>query len=266
MLQPSPVLQSELMEPPWSWPRGDTLPGTAPVASDDWLRVDDAYEGQMALRDQLLAERPVDVLGIVPEGMQAAQEALAEALRILPGLGEFQMLENSVRRPDGVTVQLDWDQPLLSFGRLVQEDLCLHLKSGGQHRLVGAVLCFPASWTLSEKLGHPLTRIHLPVAEYDDGIARRVQRLFDGLRAGTVIRRANCLAYDGFELFTPRSEQDRREIPGSATARYIRTERQCLFKLPKTGAVAFSIHTCVVDRLRLPPKELASAQAYLDRD
>ena len=37
------------------------LPGLQPVAEDDWLRVDDAYAGQMAYRDQLIASRRDEV-------------------------------------------------------------------------------------------------------------------------------------------------------------------------------------------------------------
>ena len=38
------------------------LPGMAPCAADDWLRVDEAYGRQMAYRARLLAERPAAVL------------------------------------------------------------------------------------------------------------------------------------------------------------------------------------------------------------
>ena len=47
-----------------------------------------------------------------------------------------------------------------------------------EHILTGAVLCFPSSWTLSEKLGKPLLRIHMPVASYDSQMGARVQRMF----------------------------------------------------------------------------------------
>ncbi len=56
-----------------------------------------------------------------------------------------------VRRPDGVEVRLDSRFPLVTLGRLVQEDLCLMEKQGEESVLTGAILCFPASWTLGQK-------------------------------------------------------------------------------------------------------------------
>lgn len=263
-LQPAPILQATPLEPPWSYPKGDTLPGTAPVGAADWLRVDEAYAGQMALRDRLLAERRDEVVALLPEARAPAQELLQMALQILPDLG-FAVRGGEVTRPDGARVPIDTDDPLGTLGRLVQEDLCLHLKRGDAHALVGGVLCFPASWTLTEKLGRPLIGVHDPVDAYDAGVAKRVQRLFDGLRPGTVIRRGNCLAYHDFALYTPRRERERRVPPPPGEARYIRTERQCLFKLPQSQAVAFSIHTCVVARESLPQPLRRAAEAYLSK-
>ena len=99
-----------------------------------------------------------------------------------------------VRRPDGVRVPLDRADPMATLGHLVQEDLCLMEKRGQQHVLTAAVLCFPASWRLADKIGRPLTAIHAPVAEYDDALARRVQRLFDGVQPGRPLWRFNALA------------------------------------------------------------------------
>ena len=48
-----------------------------------------------------------------------------------------------------------------------------------EHVLTGAILCFPSNWTLAQKFGMRLARIHLPVERYDEAVARRVQRLFD---------------------------------------------------------------------------------------
>ena len=62
-------------------------------------------------------------------------------------------------------------QPLLTLGRLVQEDLCLMEPQGDEYDLTGAILCFPASWTLAQKIGRPMTGIHHPVEIYDDDLA-----------------------------------------------------------------------------------------------
>ena len=49
-------------------------PGILPVEGDDWLRQDDAYGGQMAERDRLIAERTEYVLAMEERARPAADE------------------------------------------------------------------------------------------------------------------------------------------------------------------------------------------------
>lgn len=226
---------------------GETgLPGMAPTQPRDWLRVDEAYAAQMARRLELLEHARAAVYWIDPLALAAAREVLAQALEVLPGLG-FDVGADTVRCPDGREVPLNRDEALLTLGQLVQEDICILLKRGEEHVLMGAVLCFPASWRLAEKAGRPLVGIHEPVADYDADLARRVQRLFDGVRAGRPLWRYNRLWYDDAELHQPRSASAPRRIrPDRAAAPYIRSERQCVVRMPVTEAVVFSIHTYVV--------------------
>ncbi|QFT59471.1 hypothetical protein FIU94_11610 [Sulfitobacter sp. THAF37] len=217
------------------------LPGVAPCGATDWLRVDETYSAQMAYRAALLAERPDKVLWEPPEARAAATEVLEEALALLPGLG-FSVEGNRVICPDGRRVVLDWEAPLRTLGHLVQQDICVMDKRGDEHVLVAAVLCFPASWRLADKAGRPLVAIHAPVAEYDAGLARRVQRLFDGVQPGRPLWRFNRLPYADSDLHHPT-----RADP-TAPCRYLRAERQCVVRMPRSRAVAFTIHTHVVRR------------------
>ncbi len=119
----------------------------------------------------------------------------------------------------------------------------------GAHVLSGAVLCFPASWSLAEKMNRPLGLIHAPVAQYDALMARRVQRLLDAIRPGQPLWRANANAQLTGDLFAPMTEAEaRRRKPVPPDAPYLRSERQCLVRLPRTGAVVFSIHTYMLER------------------
>jgi hypothetical protein len=213
------------------------LPGTMPCDANDWLRVDEAYSAQMQYRAQLLAQKQSAVL--VDHASPAAQEVLSEALAILPGLG-FSVANNTVTCPDGRTVAIDRTAPLHTLGHLVQEDICILEKQGDEHVMTAAVLCFPANWRLAEKIDRPLTGIHVPVPEYDDNIARRVQRLFDGVQVGRPLWRFNKLPYSDADLHQPYKRELGDDVP------FTRSERQCILRLPQTNAVIFSIHTWVV--------------------
>lgn len=254
-----PVLQSRLPFAPWADPRTRRLPGIVPLDTENWpaawIDIDDAYAGQMALRDRLIAERPEKVHALSEPARPAAEELYAMLLADLPKLG-FTVGADSVLRPDGVRVPLDPANPLLTLGRLVEEDLCLmEPGSDGEHILTGAILCFPAGWTLAEKFMRPMLRIHLPVAKYDEDVARRVQRLLDGVQPGRPLVRGTS-HHSNAPLHNPRLEAQGRAPEGDLP--FIRVERQCLIRLPETRAVVFSIHTYVVR-----PEALTDEQAQL---
>ncbi len=235
-----PILQQKL---PYPAPEG-RLPGIAPLDLEQWLQVDEAYAPQMALRERLLDTRRDEVLQLREAARPAALELLFLVLDLLSRRGDFQCSAHEVRRPDGIMVQIRPEDPLGTLGRLVQEDFCLLVRppGRGEHVLEGAVLCFPANWMLAEKIGHPLGRIHGPVDEYDPVMQRRVQRLFDALRPEQPLWRANFLPYESPALFAPGPEAAPRR-PAGPDAPFLRSERQCLVKLPRSGAVVFSIHT-----------------------
>lgn len=209
-----------------------------PCDPDDWLRVDDAYAAQMAYRVALLAEREDAVL-YQPDGSDPCLEVLEEALKILPRLG-FGISQSHVICPDGRNIPIDRTAPLRTLGHLVQQDICILEKRSAEHVLTAAVLCFPANWRLAEKINRPLTGIHDPVDEYDDNIARRVQRLFDGVQVGRPLWRFNKLRYVDPDLHQPYKRETGGVMP------YTRSERQCILKLPRTQAVVFTIHTFMV--------------------
>ena len=251
------ILQSRLTFAPWADPRHRRLPGIQPLDPGDWLSMDDAFAAQMAERDRLIAAAPQAVMAMLPGAGAAVAELLDRVVGEVARLPGYEVGQAAVLRPDGLRVPLDPARPLATLGRLAQQDFCVMERRGAAHVLTAAVLCFPAGWTLAEKLGRPLIGIHAPVAVYDATLAARVQRLFDAIRPEAPLWRANVLAYATPELFAPRTEADPRPQP-AGHGRFIRSERQCLVKLPRSGAVVFSIHTAVVARTALSPAEAAA--------
>lgn len=243
------VFQKSLGFAPWMDPRTRRLPGVIPVEEADWLIVDDAFAAQMALRERLIAEREDAVHRLSVGARAAADELYVMVLRGLPARGYEIGSGGLIRRPDGVQIRADPAQPLLTLGRLVAEDLCLMQEvpegsdGAGEHLLGGAILCFPAGWTLAQKFGRPMMRIHKPVAKYTEDIGKRVQRLLDGIRPGIGMLRGTA-HHSNAPLHNPRTEEIGRLPEGDLP--FIRVERQCLFRLPESGAVVFSIHTSII--------------------
>ena len=222
------------------------LPAIAPLEPSEWLIVDDAYAGQMAERIRLIESQRPEVLALHKSAYKAADELLDTALTFLPRLPGFTKSTSQVKCPDKRIVDIKKTDPLATLGQIFQNDFCIMQKRGDEHVMTGAILCFPASWSLSEKFMRPLTVIHEPVPEYDENITKRVQRLFDGIKADRPLWRFNALNYTRPELFQPRTRENRRDIPREDEAGFFRSERQTLMRLPKTHAVIFGIHTFVL--------------------
>jgi dimethylamine monooxygenase subunit A len=255
------ILNDRLAVVPWMADHTLRLPGTVPIDPADWLQRDEVFALQMAERDRLIAERPAEVLAMPEPARPAAEELLALVLAHLDGVPGYTREGDAIRRPDGVLVPLA-APPLAVAGRLVQEDLVILEKAEGEaeHRLTAAVLCFPSNWTLAQKLGMPLVRIHLPVEAYDETVAKRVQRLFDAIRPEAPLMRANLIPYAHAELHSPRPEFS-RHTPGPGEVRFVRVERQTLLRLPATRAVVFSIHAYQAPLAALPAAERARLEA-----
>jgi hypothetical protein len=241
------ITQSALPHTPWLDPALSRLPGMRPVEGS-WITVDDAYAEQMAERARLHSTARDRVEAILPGSEDALEELKTLALEALPLA--FHRAGRMVTRPDGKVVTTD-GTPFAVLNALLQEDLLILEKRAGEHVLIAGLLCFPSHWTLSEKIGRGLTRIHAPVADYDADLARRVQRLFDRVQPGRPMWRANLLPHDRAILHRPHPEGTPR--PPEKAARFIRSERQTVLRLPATGAVLFAVHTTIVPVARLDP-------------
>ena len=250
------ICQTELPFAPWETVATARLPGIQPAELSDWLRVDEVYGAQAAHRRHLIDTRREEVIAQVDGAEDAIDETYDAILKALPALG-YRLGAGVVLCPDGIEIELDRSRPLETLGRILQEDVNIHLQvpDEPEHRLVASVLCFPASWRLAEKIGRPLTEVHEHVDPYDGALARRVQRMFDALQPDRLLWRANALLYGDPELFQPRSAEHRRRPPGENSPVWLRMERQVLRKLPKTAAVVFTLHTYV-----LPVDTLPAAQ------
>ncbi len=233
-------------------------PGLSPLDLTEWtVRLPD-FDAQMAYRARLMAERPEIVLGALHDGEDPALELL-------------EMLLAHLGTPRELTLKERFDA-LTAIGHLVAEDFCLLVPDAvsGEYRLVAAILCFPSRWLLSEKLGHPLTAIHDPVPEYGDALARRVNRVFDALKTERPLVRVNWLVHPTPELHLPKRLSDKlMEAASSEGPFYLRTERQTLVRLPRTGAIAFGIKTSITPIERLTPDQagtLRDALGQFDAD
>ena len=259
--------QNYLPISPWENVVTSRLPGIQLLKHEDLLYLeDDAFNAQMSYRDFLIKEKRSEVFHLSNKALPAAIELLDSILAVLKKNSRYKIYPDRVQRPDKKIIFLKEDNPIVVAGRLIQEDLLILYWNNSiqEHMLEGGVLCFPALWTLKEKIYKPLSRIHKPVLHYDDRITKSVQRMFNNLKVDKPVWRANWYLYEDPELFSPLSEKfshttKKEYFEGDF---WVRVERQTLKRLPVTNAIIFGIHTYMVNKKQLTLKQITSLKEY----
>lgn len=144
------------------------------------------------------------------------------------------------------------------------EDLCLLTKAEGEkvYRLIGAAVGWPSDWHPGDKIGLPLRALHAPIAGYEEQLATGVDRFMETLKPGPIYARCNW-----FIAATGKRRWLEHRSPAQAFAHvtpdnagetlFVRSERQTLRRLPKTGAILFTIGIYVEPLGNLSPANIA---------
>lgn len=205
--------------------------GLRPLDLANWLEIDDQRSSELALKQELLAENFETVVATNAEGDEASAELLS---CIEESLNTF--------HPE-ISYNVDpSEHPIVSASRLVQEDLCVLVKSD-DWRLQAASVCFPSRWDLSTKIGTTLDAIHGPVPGYEAELSSPTNAFFDRLKPDRSFWRLNWTLLDNPTLHQPFSI--RRSPSGDLDDWYFRVERQTLRQLPITKAIVFTIRNYV---------------------
>jgi dimethylamine monooxygenase subunit A len=200
--------------------------GLRRVPEDAWLWP----AADRAARAAAFAADP-DAVAVLPRAVAAGREAAA-AIGVAGGLAEA--------------------------ARACWEDLCLvQQDADGRPVLTGGAVAFPTDWRLSDKLGLSLAAVHAPIHGYAEQLAAGVDHLVATIAPGPVWGRANWFVVPTEALaYRPVGDPARRFAHvGAANAGdtlFVRCERQTLRRLPKTGAVLFTIGIAVQPLAALP--------------
>ncbi len=149
------------------------------------------------------------------------------------------------------------DQPLWNCSQWVADDCLIMQESNGSYYLTAASLCSPSHWSLDEKIGQPIRFIHDPIPHFHEALSDKIDRFFNHLRPEHIITRYNwSLQSDNHLACYPDAQPT--TLLDADTALYYRYERQSLRRLPKTGAIAFTIriHLQPLEQLWLHPEAM----------
>ncbi|HEV7762900.1 MAG TPA: DUF3445 domain-containing protein [Acidimicrobiales bacterium] len=217
--------------------------GTRALGAGGWLLGGDDVPGQLAEKERVLAAHHDDVVGALDGTEDAAAELLAALRRQVDVPGSRASPASSSGSSPG-------RHPIDDAGRLVAEDLCVLVPGGGDDGggwILGAgSVCFPSHWRLPDKLGRSMAAVHDPVPDYAADLSDRVDRFLDKLRVGRGVWRRNWTVHTAPDLYAPAvpAPPDPPVTADDAGPRlWLRSERQTLTRLPRTGAIVFTIRT-----------------------
>ena len=229
--------------------------GIVALDLDEWLQPDEYFYKELLEKEALLANQKSEVFQS-RKGSQLAQQEVLDL--IIDYMNRF---HSELVRIDGDKIFIDGikrnfsrkeftEMPLDLAGRVVQEDLCLMAPGDTGYTLEAASLCFPSRWRLIDKIGKRMVDIHSPVPEYENKLARPVDRFFDNLDINKPVWRVNWSLTDDPDLYQPirKTSTDYSRNINSKNAGdliFLRCERQTLRRLPNTGWILFSIKTYV---------------------
>jgi hypothetical protein len=236
--------------------------GLRAAEHEDWIQLDNHYPRYHADKVARLAERGQRIAKTAPEAMPAALELLEELTEYLPsrypslfcrtaaGIDNLWSGEsfNTAERPLK-------EDPIAICGRLIQDDLALMIeRPDGQYYLLSGAIILPGFWRLEDKFGMPLSEIHTSghVPQFKEKLERGMLSFFTRLKCEAIYSRNNYFIQVDDSLawsWSIGSEDDPNiswqtaEKNRAIEHHWFRSERQTLRRLPKTGAVCFTIRT-----------------------
>lgn len=185
-------------------------------------------------RRHWLTGEPQTYSALLPQGAALLDECLALAR-------DWQTI--SPAQNEQLTALASPAERCLRFGQIWEPDfLLLRPDASQQFQLVGGCVCFPSSWSLAEKVGHPLDFIHRPVPGLNAQLGRSIDLFLSKLAPGPAWLRHNW----GLSRSPELNQHPSRTLPRldesvALSEIWLRVEHQALVALPSSCGVLFGI-------------------------
>ncbi|KAG7695000.1 hypothetical protein KL930_001323 [Ogataea haglerorum] len=158
------------------------------------------------------------------------------------------------------------------LGRTIEEDFIILLKNGDEGELENeyvwraGVSCYPSGFVPGEKFNKPLTAIHSPVPQYLERLKVSMNRFFERLRVHEFVVRYNWSIQAHTNIFAPSMNHGTRTVASVKPLSpedldfnkvFMRVEKQCFTRLPKTKADIMFIRTYTTPLTRIKAENRA---------
>ena len=199
----------------------------------EFFRPTAEHRDLISQRSHWLETEPSRYAALLPQGVPLLNETI-----------EFALAQNVVCPDLTLTNTPDeaWGR-CLTLGKNWEPDfLLLALEPADTVRLVGGCVCFPSSWSLEEKIGHPIEAIHEIVPGLNATLGAQIHGFLAKLRPGVAWHRSNW----GLSRTAELNQHPARRLPRlDDTIRldevWLRVEHQALLALPRSKGILFGI-------------------------
>lgn len=243
-------------------PKYNVTMGLRTVPPIEWIELDYHFPKYHADKAARLLERGEKCAKTHPDAFAAAIELLQELANYLPA--RYPSIYK--RTPTGIdniwsgeTFNIEerplQEDPMAICARLVQDDLAIMIEQpDGQYRLLAGAILLAGFWRLSDKFGMTLSNIHTSgsVPHFRDKLENGMMKFFQRIKCDTFYARNNYFIQvdDSLPWSHSIGDEDQPAVSWSTAQKnkvieshWFRSERQTLRRLPKTGAVVFTIRT-----------------------
>lgn len=243
-------------------PNYNVTMGLRSIHPHEWIELDSQFPKFHADKAARIHERGKKCISTHPDAFAGAIELLEELSNYLParypslfkrtpvGIDNLWSREsfNIVERP----LQED---PMAICARLVQDDLALMIEQpDGQYRLLAGAILLAGFWRLSDKFGMTLSNIHTSgdVPHFREKLETGMVKFFQRLKCDTFYGRNNYFLQvdDSLPWSHSIGKEDDPVVSWGTTEKnraiehhWFRSERQSLRRLPKSGAICFTVRT-----------------------
>ena len=151
----------------------------------EFFRPTPQHDSLIAERRHWLQTAPETYSALLPEGIPLLEDAInfARTTRTVP---------ENFSLPKPLSVLDNAREQCIELGEAWEPDfLLLKADAAGTVRLLAGCVCFPSSWSLAEKIGHPIETIHGVVPGLNPTIGRQIHLFLTKLRPGQASLRTN---------------------------------------------------------------------------
>ncbi|RLV96338.1 hypothetical protein JA1_000329 [Spathaspora sp. JA1] len=236
--------------------------------AEDWLLVEDTYLSNINIRRKAVEANP-DKTMLIPKD-KITVDALREFYNHVTSFMNARYpqlfvsdwkgtLHNRITNEDVPCKgnSLSPREMVISLATTIEEDFLILMKNNPENSeeeyiLRAAVNAFPAGFDPSQSYNNPISTIHGPVPQYASRLQFSMHKFFNNLKKGDVWVRHNWGIQTHSERFNLASNHGR---PGQDIQKvtydeidfeqgcFLRVERQCFVRLPKSGAIAMTVRT-----------------------